>query len=338
MLRVGIAGCGYWGSKHVRVLSSMVGVGEVVAIEPDELRARQLELQFPTVRTEPNLDAALPTLDAVIIATPAKTHYELGKKAIDAGVGVLIEKPLATSSDEAARLCLAAERAGVVLMVGHTFEYNAAVTCLRDLIAAGELGEVYYLDTARLNLGLYQSDVNVVWDLAPHDISIANYVLGDEPTAVHAWGWRHANENREDRASIQIQYGDISAQVNVSWLSPSKVRTLTAVGSKKMAVYDDLNQDERLRVYDKGVDVQPGEGTGYPTQYRYGDITSPYIEFQEPLHVENLHFLDCVENGTRPRSDGWSGLSVVRVIEAADRSIALGRPVSLPAARTALSA
>lgn len=338
MLSVGIAGCGYWGSKHVRVLSSMAGVREVVAIDPDELRVKQMAMQFPTVRTERSLAKALSTIDAVIIATPAGSHFELAMKAIDAGVSVLVEKPLATSSDEAERLCRAAERAGVVLMVGHTFEYNAVVTELRDLIASGDLGEVYYLDTARLNLGLYQSDVNVVWDLAPHDISIATYVLDAEPTSVRAWGWRHANHNQEDRATLQIQYGSVSAQVNVSWLSPNKVRRVIAVGSKKMAVYDDLNTDERLRVYDKGVEVEPGTGTGYPMQYRYGAIMSPYIEFSEPLQVEDRHFLDCVQNRSRPRSDGWSGLSVVRAIEAANLSMSIDRPIDLERLRPALSA
>jgi predicted dehydrogenase len=253
-------------------------------------------------------------------------------EAIAAGKHVLVEKPLATTAREARRLIDAAERAGVVLMVGHTFEYNPAVWKLRELVRQRVLGEVYYLDSARLNLGLYQNDVNVIFDLAPHDVSIINHVLGVQPIAVQAWASRHAHDRFEDVAYLRLIYADerLSANIHVSWLDPCKIRRVTAVGSAKMAVYDDLAADERIRVMDKGVSPNAGDDlTQPPMSYRYGDITAPYVASDEPLAVQDAHFVQCFRTGATPNTDGANGLAVVEILEAAQLSLVLNRPIRL---------
>jgi predicted dehydrogenase len=332
-MRVGVVGCGYWGSKHVRVLQSLREVDRVVVVDPRDQVREELLASFAGMTGARTLDEALDLVDAVVIATPPATHARLGHQAISAGKHVLIEKPLATSASEARDLIAGAEAAGVTLMVGHTFEYNAAVWELRHLVHSRELGRVYYIDAARLNLGLYQPDVNVIWDLAPHDVSILNFVLGDVPDTVEAWGARHAHSTLEDVAYLRLSYRDIgvTAQIHVSWLDPCKVRRVTVVGSRKMAVYNDLNQDERVRVYDKGVTHEDlrGDGPGAPMTYRYGSITSPHISFQEPLLLEDRHFIECITQGCEPTSNGASGLVVVSVLEAAERSLRSGGPVDL---------
>jgi predicted dehydrogenase len=332
-LRVAVVGCGYWGSKHVRVLQTTDGVARVCLVDGQASRLAALSRTYPGIRTFSNLRAALPHVDAVVVATPPTAHVPVALQAIEAGKHVLVEKPLAPTSAGARHLISAAERASVTLMVGHTFEYNPAVWKLRELVHAGELGDVYYLDSARLNLGLYQSDVNVIFDLAPHDVSIINHVLGKTPIAVQAWASRHAHPRFEDVAYLRLYYDDHrqAANIHVSWLDPCKVRRVTAVGSDKMAVYDDLAVDERVRVLDKG--VSPGQMTDDFTQppmsYRYGDIMSPYIGSEEPLAVQDRHFIDCILESRRPRTDGECGLAVVEVLEAAQLSLQLDRPVQL---------
>jgi predicted dehydrogenase len=333
VLSVGVVGCGYWGSKHVRVLSGLEEVGQVAAIDPRPERLAALQRSFPSLLCFSTLDEALGDLDAVVIATPPVTHASLGCRALEAGLGVLIEKPLATSTDHVLQLMEAAALRSAVLMVGHTFEYNSAVWKLRELIETGELGNLYYLHSARLNLGLYQSDVNVIWDLAPHDVSIMNYVLGERPSTVHAWGASHAHSVLEDVAYLRLHYSrlGVMANIHVSWLDPLKTRRLTVVGSSKMAVYDDLSSDERVRIYDKGV-VLPTEGQSLeqiPMSYRYGEIRSPYITFEEPLTVQDRHFVACVADGSVPRTDATKGYAVVQVLEAAMQSIREGGPVHL---------
>jgi predicted dehydrogenase len=236
-LEVGVVGCGYWGSKHLRVLQSVPGVERVTAIDASPERRSAVAEAFPTMDLARDLDDVLEWLDAVVIATPPESHASLGIRAIMAGRPVLVEKPLATSSADARLLFEMAEDRGVPLMVGHTFEHNAAVWKLRELVRSGELGEIYYADSARLNLGLYQTDVNVIWDLAPHDISIFNYVLDATPIWVEAWGSRHAHPVLEDVAYLRVAYEDprVTANIHVSWLDPSKVRRVTLVGSRPRA-------------------------------------------------------------------------------------------------------
>jgi predicted dehydrogenase len=225
-----------------------------------------------------------------------------------------------------------AAAAGTVLMAGHTFEYNPAVVGLREIVQQ-ELGRIYYVDSARLNLGLYQDDVSVVFDLAPHDVSIVNFLLDSEPTVVEAWGSQHAHPRHADVAYLRLTYGHrgVCANVHVSWLDPCKVRRVTVVGSRKMAVYDDMSNDERIRIYDKG--VVPGSlgdnVTQPPMFYRYGDIVAPFTPSDEPLTVQDEHFIDCIRNGRAPRSDGVVGMRVVRVLEAAQLSIDEQRPVHI---------
>jgi predicted dehydrogenase len=332
-VRVGVVGVGYWGSKQLRVMRSTPGVERVVAIDARLPLLSGMAHLLATGDGFTSLEAALPHIDAVVIATPPAGHVPLGLEAIRAGKHVLIEKPLATTAAGAQQLLEAAKDAGVTLMVGHTFEYNGAVWMLRELVQTGELGDLYYLDSSRLNLGLYQSDVNVVLDLAPHDISIANHVLGSTPTSVQAWGSRHVDPVFEDVAFLRLGYDDIGVQahIHVSWLDPRKVRLVTAVGSKKMAVYDDTNAEERIRIHDKA--VLPGDDdatTGSRRlRYHHGPVTSPVVAFDEPLAVQARHFVDCLSTGTQPRTDGANGLAVVQVIEAAQRSLAEERRVTI---------
>jgi predicted dehydrogenase len=331
-IRIGVIGVGYWGSKHVRVMRATTGVASVASI--DQRFGGNGNGQRPGHAHGEYADIAeaLPEVDAVVISTPPSTHAALGLQAIAAGKHVLIEKPLATTTAQARSLVDAAEAAGVVLMVGHTFEHNAAVHKLRDIVRRRELGQLYYLDCARLNLGLYQTDVNVIVDLAPHDISIANFVLGSRPTTVTAWGSRHVNPEHEDVAYLRLDYADVGvrANIHVSWLSPDKVRRVTAVGSEKMAVYDDMAADERIRIYDKSaIPAQGAEGPLSRVAYHLGDVVSPYVAFSEPLAVQDQHFVDCIANGSRPSTDGKSGLTVVQVLECAQISLAEQRPVAL---------
>ncbi len=330
--RVAVVGCGYWGSKHLRVLQSLESVISVVAVDTDDNRLASAVRNVPGCRPHKTLMGALPEVDAVVVGTPPSLHLAVALVALDAGKHVLVEKPLAPNAQDACRLVRAAKEAEAVLMVGHTFEYNSAVWKMREIVQSGVLGHLYYIDTARLNLGLYQGDVNVIWDLAPHDVSIVNYLIGQLPASVEAWASRHAHARLEDVAFLRLEYADSSVEVNihVSWLDPHKVRQVTAVGSDKMAVFNDMAAEERIRVHDKGVVITAGEEVSQvPITYRYGDITAPYVDFREPLRVQDGHFVSCVQTSTPPLSDGRNGLAVVRVLEAAQASLAARRPIAL---------
>jgi predicted dehydrogenase len=340
--RVAVVGCGYWGSKHVRVLHSTADVAEVALVDGRQDRLESVARSYKLAPRYADLHSALPHIDAVVVATPPSTHVAVALEAIEAGKHVLVEKPLAPNSSGARQLIQAATEAGVTLMVGHTFEYNPAVRKLRELVRNQELGELYYIDSARLNLGLYQTDVNVILDLAPHDISIINNVLGRKPVAVQAWAARHAHRRFEDVAYLRLFYDDffddrgMSANIHVSWLDPCKVRRVTTVGSKKMAVYDDLAAEDRIRILDKGVLPQDGGNlTQPPMSYRYGDIVVPFIASDEPLAVQDRHFIECIANDARPLTDGENGLAVVETLEAAELSRRWGRPVLLEEAGSA---
>jgi predicted dehydrogenase len=334
-IRIGVIGCGYWGSKHVRVMHGVDGASEVALIDERTERLESFARLFPTARGFTSLAEALPHVDAVVVATPPTSHVPIALEAMAAGKHVLVEKPLATSTAGAEQLVTRAAEAGVVLMVGHTFEYNSAIWKLRALIESQALGDIYYLDSARLNLGLYQPDVNVVQDLAPHDVSIMNNLLGRCPDTVEAWAARHAHRRFEDVAYLRLRYSDldVTANIHVSWLDPCKVRRTTVVGSKKMAVYNDLATEERIRIHDKGVEAPLGtlgdDLTQPPMIYRYGDIIAPSLEFKEPLAVQDQHFVDSILSGTKPHTDGMNGLDVVAVLEAAHMSLERGGSVRL---------
>jgi predicted dehydrogenase len=332
-IRIAVVGVGYWGSRHARVLRSTTGVAAVAGIDERFSQIGNVTQGIDHgVTAYSCLEDALPHVDAVIIATPPASHARLGLQAIEAGKHVLIEKPMATTTGAARHLIDAAKSAGVLLMPGHTFEHNAAVHKLRELLSTGQLGRLFYLDCERLNLGLYQADVNVILDLAPHDISISNFVLGAQPTTVTAWASRHVHPEHEDVAYVRLDYADLGVRttIHVSWLSPEKVRRVTAVGSQRMVVYNDMADGERIRVYDKAA-VPPSEADGPLSQvaYHLGGIVSPFVAFAEPLAVQDQHFVDCIINGSAPSVDGSSGLAVVQALECAQISLREQRPVAL---------
>jgi predicted dehydrogenase len=332
-LRVAVVGVGYWGTRHLRVLRSTTGVTAVIGVDERFTRTGNESPEIDHgITTYSCIEDALPHVDAVIIATPPSSHASLGLKAIESGKHVLIEKPMAPTTDAALRLIEAASAANVNLMPGHTFEHNAAVHKLRELAHTGQLGRLFYLDCERLNLGLYQADVNVILDLAPHDVSISNFILGSQPTTITAWASRNVHPEHEDVAYLRLDYADLGmrANIHVSWLSPEKVRRITAVGTKRMAVYNDLAEDERIRVYDKSA-MPPSEADGPLSQvaYHLGDIVSPFVAFAEPLAIQDQHFVDCIINGSPPSVDGSSGLAVVQALECAQLSLREGRPVAM---------
>ena len=326
MLSVAVVGCGYWGPNLIRNFSQMPGVRMKVAVDLNKERLRHIGQLYPSVQTATDFEDVLadPEIDAVMIATPVSTHHKLAKRALESGKNVLVEKPMAASIPEGEDLVRIADERGLVLMAGHTFLYTAAVNKMKDLISSGELGHIYYVSTTRVNLGLFQEDINVVWDLAPHDVSILNYVLGAEPETVAAQGQAYIQSGIEDVAFLHLRYpGDIVANTHVSWLNPDKIRRITVVGSKKMLVYDDVSMTEKIRVYDKGVSVQPHYDTfgEFQLSYRFGDIYTPRLDDNEPLKNECQHFVQCIQKRETPRSDGRSGLAVVRVMQRACESI-----------------
>jgi predicted dehydrogenase len=295
----------------------------------------------PMATSDPAQLIASPDIDLVVIAAPARTHVTLGLDAIDAGKHVLMTKPMTTSAEDAERLVDLAERKGVVLAVDHTFVYTGAVRKMRELVASGALGEIFYVDSVRINLGVFQSDVNVIWDLAAHDISIIDYVLGgNEPLQVSAVGAAHASSRRESIAYVTLRYGqDILAHVHVNWLAPAKIRRTIVGGSKQMIVYDDMQPSEKLMIYDKGVTIASRNDDaetvyGELVSYRSGDVWAPKLDTREALAVEVDELIDCILRGGVPVADGAAGLRTVRVLEAAARSARSGsHPVHLRGSR-----
>lgn len=328
MVNIGIIGCGYWGPKHLRNFYELPEANVAYVCDLEEDKLRQVRAQYPSVATTTRyVDLLRENLDAVVVATPVNTHYGLAKEALLHNKHVLVEKPLATNSLQVLELIELAERRNLVLMVGHTYEYHPAVDYLRQLIKSGELGEIYGIDSARLNLGLFRPDVNVLWDLAPHDTSIVLSLMDRDPIAISARGAYHIDSGLCDVAYLELLFPNgIMAHIHVSWLDPRKVRLTTIVGSKKMAVYDDVQESEKIHIYDKGLSTS-GSASGFspwPLRYRYGDVRIPYIANTEPLRVECSHFLSCINEGKKPRTDGWAGLKIVQILEAADRSLLNG--------------
>lgn len=342
MIGVGVIGHGYWGPNLVRNFMEAPGSTVVSVCDLSADRLAPLATRYPAIRTTSDYRELLadPRVDAIIVATPVATHFDLAMAALRAGKHALVEKPLAANSEQALRLVEEAERRGLVLMVDHTFIYTGAVRKIRDLIAGGALGQIYYYDSVRINLGLFQHDVSVVWDLAVHDLSIMDYVLPARPVAVSATGISHLSGQPENVAYITLFFDNqIIAHVHVNWLTPVKVRRTLIGGSEKMIVYDDLEPSEKLKVYDKGVTVgqHPEDVYELLVSYRSGDMWAPRFDTTEALRTEALHFIECVERGTRPETDGLEGLRVVRIMEAAEKSLrARGELVELPADMGAL--
>jgi predicted dehydrogenase len=324
-LRIGVIGAGYWGPHLIRNISEIPGARLSAVADLSPARLQALRERYPTTSmTQDYRDVLADGIDAVVIATPVKTHYPLAREALRAGKHVLMEKPLTRRSSEAFDLVRLAEQQGLVLMVGHTFEYNPAVAILRDIVQRGAIGDILYVDAARLNLGQFRYDVNVLWDLAPHDISIMNFILGSEPTSVSARGSTCIHPTMHDVAYLELRYPNgVLGHVHVSWLEPAKVRRFTVVGTDKMVVYNDVAPEEKLRIYDKGVikTTSSGDFADFQLSYHYGGVTIPAVPSGEPLKIELMHFIDCIVSGKVPQSDGWSGLRVTKVLEAADKSL-----------------
>lgn len=325
LLNIGVIGYGYWGPKLVRNFQEIAStrVSMISDLKLDRLVA--VTKTYPDVKITPNYHDLLDSdVDAVVVATPISTHFAIARECLLHDKHVLIEKPLARSSAEVQELIDLANERKRVLMVGHTFEYNPAVELLKEIVSSGELGRIYYAYTARTNLGIFQKDVNVIWDLAPHDISILTYVLNVEPIDVSAVGAAYVQKGIHDVAHITVNFSQqIQAHIHVSWLDPCKVRRITIVGDSKMVVYDDVETLEKIKIYDTGVQV-PEHTDNYgefALSYRYGDISVPRVPLNEPLKIECSHFADCIKNGTRPRSDGFVGLKVVKVLESAQKSL-----------------
>lgn len=327
-LKIGIIGYGYWGPNLARNFND-IPTSELVAIaDVREDRLRRAQSLYPGITITRNYrDLFQLGLDAVIVSTPPILHYPIAKECLERGLHVLVEKPMTLNSRDAEELVQLADARQLTLMVGHTFEYNSAVHALKKYIDSGELGDIYYIDTARLNLGLFQRDSNVLWDLAPHDVSILLYLLGERPISVSAHGMSCVFEEISDVAYVNLTFPNrVSANIHVSWLDPCKVRRVTVVGSKKMIVYNDIENEQKLKIYDKGVDAPTyTNGFGeFECNYRSGDITIPNIRFIEPLRQECQTFLDSITDHKRPSSDGQDGLSVVRILEAAQHSMRNG--------------
>jgi predicted dehydrogenase len=324
VVRVGVIGYGYWGPNIVRNLHGLDAC-EVVAVCDKNVKAlARAQKTYPGVQMTTDFDDILksPDIDAVAVITPVWTHYDLAKKALDNGKHVFVEKPFTSDSAQAQELIALAARRNLRIMVDHTFLFSGAVRKIREVIDAGTLGPLYYFDSTRVNLGLFQHDVSVVWDLAPHDLSVMDYVIGVPPEAVVSTGAKHLN-GHADMAFITVYFpGEIIAHVNVNWLSPVKVRTTLIGGKDKMLVWNDLEADEKIKIYDKGVQMTSREGVyELLVSYRSGDVWAPRVEQTEALKVELGYFLDCINKNETPINDGEAGLRIVRLLEAADQSL-----------------
>jgi len=326
-IKVGIIGCGYWGPNLIRNFNDNQHTEIKYACDLSHERIDRIRLRYPFVRTTTDYKELLKDKDihAVAIATPVFTHYKLVREALEAGKHVLVEKPLTSSVKEAERLVSIASRKKLILLVDHTFIYTGAIRKVKEFIATGELGEIYYFDSVRINLGLLQHDVNVIWDLAPHDISIMDFIVEEKPKSVVATGSSHTPHGIEDVAYITVKFmNNLIAHFHVNWLSPVKIRKIIIGGSKKMVVFDDLDPAEKVKIYDKGIKLSKSDKNSiYQSliQYRTGDIYTPNIDSTEALKAEIEHFADCIKNEKTPITDGEAGLRVVRILEAANKSL-----------------
>ena len=326
MIKVGVIGYGYWGPNLVRNFMAAPGSAVTRVCDLREERLAPLNKLYPGIKTCTDSTDLIndPQIDAVVIATPVSSHYELAMAALKAGKHILVEKPLAAKSDHARQLIDEANARKLTLLVDHTFVYTDAVRKIRELIASGQLGDIYYYDAVRVNLGLFQHDVNVIWDLAIHDLSIMDYVLPTKPVAISATGISHIPGQPENVAYITLFFaGAQIAHVHVNWLTPVKVRHTLIGGSEKMILYDDLEPSEKLKVYDKGISVTPRQEDVYKmlVSYRSGDMWAPRLDNTEALQTEAQHFVECIEKGSQPDTDGLAGLRMVTMIEAAETSL-----------------
>ncbi len=329
-MNIAVIGCGYWGINYVRVFSELPSCKLVLVCDPSDARLRTVRERYPLTATTTSLDETLDNrwIDAVVIATPAKTHFEVASQCLSKGKHVLIEKPFTTNSADAKALIAIAEKAQRLLMVGHTFLFNSGIRKMKEFLQGEDFGPIYYLHATRTNMGPIRDDINALWDLGSHDVAVFNYLLDGMPTHVSAVGARSLGKPQDDVAFATLSYPEnILANLHVSWLDPNKVREVVAVGGRKRIVFDDLNNSERVRIFEKGVTPgqQQAESFGeFRLLVRDGDITSPRIEPNEPLKALGAHFVECVTKDRQPESDGQTGFNVVRILEAIDKSLQLG--------------
>jgi predicted dehydrogenase len=324
MLRVGVVGYGYWGPNIVRNFNASEKANVVAVCDKNVAALNRVKRNNPGIRTTSDINEIVrsPDIDIVTVITPVSTHFELAKTALENGKHVFVEKPFTATAAEAEVLIELAARKGLKLMVDHTFLFTSAVKRVKQIIDEDVLGELYYYDSTRVNLGLFQHDVNVIWDLSPHDFSIMDYLIKEKPVAIAATGKAHIND-KEDIAYIMVYFqNNVIAHFNVNWLSPVKLRTTLIGGEKKMLVWNDMDADEKLKVYDRGVDITSKEGIyNLLVNYRSGDMWAPKVDQSEALRLETEYFVDCIEKNEIPFNDGQAGLRVVQMLEACDRSL-----------------
>jgi len=323
---VAVVGCGYWGPNLIRNFRSLPDCRLKVMCDLNKQRLKHLHQLYPEVELSSDFDAVLadPEIKAVAIATAVRFHFPMAKASLLAGKHTFIEKPMAASVAECEELIEIAQKQGLILMIGHTFLYSPAVRKIKEIVKSGDIGDIRYISARRLNLGLYQKDINVAWDLAPHDISIILYIMDESPISVNCSGSAHVTPKIEDVTSMCLTFKrNRSAIIQSSWLDPRKVREMTIVGSRRMIVYDDVAQNEKLKIYDARVQIPPHYDTfaDFHYAYHYGDMYVPYIKQEEPLKVECQHFLDCINHKTKPISGGPQGLEMVKILEASSQSL-----------------
>jgi predicted dehydrogenase len=328
-INVAVVGCGYWGPNLIRNFYALPECKVRYVCDKDEKRLAHMKQLYPSVEATKDFEKIVgdKEVDAVVVSTPVHLHYELAKKALQAGKHTFVEKPMTQTSEQSNELVQIAATKKLTLMVGHTFIYSAPVRRIKEIVKSGDIGEVQYISSRRLNLGLFQKDINVAWDLAPHDISIILYFLGKPPISVNCQGKAHINKDIEDVTNMSLDFESGGfATIHSSWLDPNKIREMIIVGSKKMIVYDDNEPLEKIKIYDKRVEAPPHYDTfaEFHYSYHYGDMIAPYIKQTEPLKVETQHFLDCIKTGKTPESSGVDGLRVIQILEASSRSLKNG--------------
>ena len=338
MLNIGIVGCGYWGPNLIRNFNSIADCSVKWLCDVDVGRLAHMKTLYHHVETTAKFEEMVnnDNIDAVAIATPVRFHFDMAKATLLAGKHTFVEKPMACSAQECEELIALAQKQNLTLMVGHTYVYSSSVRKIKNIIDHGDLGEIQYISSRRLNLGLFQKDINVAWDLAPHDLTIILYVLGKTPTGVNCQGKAHVTDEIEDVTNMTLTFANGAiALIQSSWLDPNKIRQMTFVGRRRMLVYDDTEPLEKIKIYDKRVETPPHYDTfaEFHYAYHYGDMYCPYVKQDEPLKIECQHFLDCIKSGAEPKSSGLDGLNVVRVLEAASKSlknggamVAIGKP------------
>lgn len=329
MIKIAVAGCGYWGPNIIRSFHSLQNCHVQMVCDLSKERLNHMGQLYPATKTTSSYEDLLKDeeIDAIAIATPVRFHYTMARESLLAGKHTFVEKPMATNGDECRELIEIAADKKLALMVGHTFIYSSAVMKIKEIVDSRDLGDLLYISSRRCNLGLCQKDINVAWDLAPHDISIILHTLNQMPVSINCQGKAHVNKKIEDVTNMTLNFNNGGfATIQSSWLDPNKVREMTFVGSKRMLVYNDIESMEKIKIYDKRIETPPHYDTfaDFQYSYHYGDSYCPYIKQQEPLLVEAAHFLDCITNGQTPHSSGKEALEVVQILEAASKSLQNG--------------